>query len=163
MISVIVPVYNVKDYLEECLDSLVNQTCKDKEIILVDDGSTDGSGRICDSYAEKYKEVRVVHKENGGVSAARNTGIEQASGDSLMFVDADDRIHPQMLQVYEENKNSAWTVISQFSADPSILENAVKLGVKVPSWLVKILKISLKSVDAAGDSITGEKEDNSNG
>ena len=125
MISVIVPVYNVKDYLEECLDSLVNQTCKDKEIILVDDGSTDGSGRICDSYAEKYKEVRVVHKENGGVSAARNTGIEQASGDSLMFVDADDRIHPQMLQVYEENKNSAWTVISQFSADPSILENAV--------------------------------------
>ncbi len=98
--SIIVPVYNVEEYLVECLDSLINQTYKAYEIILVDDGSTDKSGSICDSYVEKNSSVRVFHKKNGGLSDARNYGIDQASGDYMIFVDSDDYIDVNMLQIY---------------------------------------------------------------
>lgn len=91
-LSVIVPVYRVAEYLPACLDDLLNQTYSDLEIILVDDGSPDESGVICDYYAEKDRRVRVVHKENGGVSSARNAGIEVATGYYMTFVDADDRV-----------------------------------------------------------------------
>ncbi len=96
--SVIVPVYNVESYLRKCLDSLVRQTCTDKEIILVDDGSTDSSGAICDEYAKMYDFVRVVHQENQGLSGARNTGIERATGEWLSFVDSDDWVDTDMLE-----------------------------------------------------------------
>lgn len=91
-ISIVVPVYNVEKYLDRCLKSLINQTYKNYEIILVDDGSTDNSGKMCDKYANNYKNIKAIHKKNGGLSDARNTGIKQAEGDYLMFVDSDDYI-----------------------------------------------------------------------
>ena len=97
-VSVIVPVYNVEEYLRKCIDSIVAQTLKDIEIILVDDGSTDGSGTICDEYASQDKRVRVVHKINGGLSSARNTGIEAASAPFLMFIDSDDWVEPNFCE-----------------------------------------------------------------
>ena len=99
MISVIVPIYNVEKYLRECVDSIINQTYRDLEIILVDDGSPDGCGRICDEYAQKDHRIRVVHKKNGGLSDARNAGIEIAMGEYYVFVDSDDVIHPQMIEI----------------------------------------------------------------
>lgn len=92
LISIIVPVYNVEQYLSRCVDSLVNQTYHNIEIILVDDGSPDRSGEICDEYAKKDKRVKVIHQSNGGLSDARNTALDIAKGDYLMFVDSDDWI-----------------------------------------------------------------------
>ena len=95
--SVIVPVYNVENYLEACISSVIAQSCRDYELILVDDGSTDGSGVLCDRLAEQYH-CRVIHQENGGLGAARNTGIEAAQGDYLFFLDSDDFISLDTLQ-----------------------------------------------------------------
>lgn len=89
-ISVIIPVYNVEPYLRQCLDSVVNQTYRNLEIIIVDDGSPDNCGRICDEYAAKDDRIRIIHKKNAGVSAARNDGMKIASGEWTTFVDADD-------------------------------------------------------------------------
>lgn len=89
-ISIIIPVYKVEQYLRQCLDSIVHQTYRDLEIILVDDGSPDNCGVICDEYAQKDERVIVIHKENGGVNTARNLGIQKATGDWLAFVDSDD-------------------------------------------------------------------------
>ena len=91
-VSVIVPVYNVEKYLCCCLDSILAQTFTDIEVLLVDDGSTDGSGAICDEYARKDSRVRVFHKANGGVSTARNLGLDEAVGKWIMFVDSDDKV-----------------------------------------------------------------------
>lgn len=99
LLSVIVPVYNVKPYLEKCVESIVNQTYHDLQIILVDDGSTDGSQDICDEYAQKDSRIIVVHKENGGVSTARNEGMERAKGDYIAFVDSDDWLERNMYEV----------------------------------------------------------------
>lgn len=90
LISIIVPVYNVEKYLIKCLESIVHQTYKNLEIILVDDGSTDLCGKICDEYALKDNRIKVIHKKNGGVSEAKNCGIEISKGDYLMFIDGDD-------------------------------------------------------------------------
>ena len=90
LVSIIVPVYNVEKYLPKCVGSLINQTYKNVEIILVDDGSTDQSGNICDTYLEKDNRIVVLHKKNGGLSDARNFGIEHAKGDYYSFVDSDD-------------------------------------------------------------------------
>jgi len=91
-ISIIVPVYNTEQYLEKCLDSLVNQTFKDIEIIVVNDGSPDNSEKIIKSYCDKYTNIRYIKQENGGLSASRNKGVKQATGDYLMFLDSDDWI-----------------------------------------------------------------------
>ena len=99
-VSVIIPVYNSAAYLDECIQSLLQQTYSPEEIILVDDGSEDGSGDICDNYASQYNYIRVIHKENGGVSSARNVGIAVSQGEYLVFIDSDDYIHPQMLEKY---------------------------------------------------------------
>ncbi len=94
LISVIIPVYNVEEYLRECVDSVLSQTYENYEIILVDDGSTDNSGKICDEYAENNK-ITVVHKENGGLSDARNKGLALAKGEYIYFLDSDDFIVPE--------------------------------------------------------------------
>ena len=95
LISVIVPVYNVEEFLPKCVDSLLTQTYRNLEIILVDDGTKDNSGEICDAYAARDSRIRVIHKENGGLSSARNAGIDIAGGEYLSFVDSDDWIEPQ--------------------------------------------------------------------
>lgn len=97
-ISVIVPVYKSEKYIERCIDSILNQTYKNIELILVDDGSPDNSPKICDRYAETDSRVLVIHKENGGVSTARNAGLEIATGDYIAFVDSDDYIEPYMYE-----------------------------------------------------------------
>ncbi len=102
-ISVVIPVYNVEKYLERCLESVLNQTLQPTEVILVDDGSTDSCGEICDRYAELYPEFCVIHQENGGLSAARNTGIERAVGTYITFLDSDDFLHPLYLEILYEN------------------------------------------------------------
>ncbi|MBR5028538.1 MAG: glycosyltransferase, partial [Bacteroidales bacterium] len=91
-ISVIVPVYNTEKELPRCIDSILGQSFADFELLLVNDGSTDGSGAICDDYAAKDSRVRVFHKENGGVSSARNRGLDNAVGEMVVFVDSDDQI-----------------------------------------------------------------------
>ena len=92
LISVIVPIYNVEKYLKKCLDSIINQTYNNLEIILVDDGSPDNCGKICDEYAKKDNRIKVIHKENGGVSSARNKGLDIANGEYVFFIDSDDYI-----------------------------------------------------------------------
>ena len=103
LISIIIPIYNIMDCLEKCVDSCINQTYQNIEILMVDDGSTDGTGALCDKLKEKDARIRVFHKENGGSSSARNLGIENAKGEYLGFVDSDDFISPTM---YEELMNA---------------------------------------------------------
>lgn len=98
LISVIVPIYKVETYLDECVQSILSQTHKQLEIILVDDGSPDGCPAMCDAWAEKDSRIRVIHKENGGLSDARNVGIDAATGDYIAFVDSDDWIVPEMYE-----------------------------------------------------------------
>lgn len=98
-ISVIIPIYNVEKYLEKCINSILNQTYKNIELILVNDGSKDSCKSICNRYAEKDSRIKVIHKENGGVSSARNKGIEIATGEYIAFVDSDDYIHKNMYEL----------------------------------------------------------------
>ncbi len=121
LISVIVPVYNVKEYLEECILSIRQQTYQYLEIILVDDGSSDGSGNLCDKYAEIDDRISVIHRKNGGLSAARNSGINVALGDYLVFVDSDDMLHPRMIEVLYQNMN-------MYDADISICSHEFVRG-----------------------------------
>ena len=102
LISVVVPIYNVEQYLERCIDSILHQTYEHLEIILVDDGSPDNSGAICDSYLSLDQRIKVIHKRNGGLSDARNAGLEMASGEFIAFIDSDDTIMPEMIEkLYE--------------------------------------------------------------
>lgn len=117
-ISVIVPVYNVKNYLEKCIESILSQSFTNIELILVDDGSTDGSGELCDRYTFDER-VIVIHKPNGGVSAARNVGIDKATGDYICFIDSDDFIEKDYFQVavnYLE-KNNIGVLINNYCSD----------------------------------------------
>lgn len=95
MVSIMVPVYNAEKTIDRCISSILNQTFRDYELLLLDDGSTDDSGRICDTYAEKDERVHVLHKENSGVSDTRNQGIAMAKGEYLQFVDSDDWLAPE--------------------------------------------------------------------
>lgn len=92
LVSVVVPIYNVELYIKQCIESILAQTYKEIEIILIDDGSTDDSGHICDDYEKKFFQIKVIHKQNGGLGEARNTGIENASGKYIIFIDGDDFI-----------------------------------------------------------------------
>ena len=101
-ISVIIPVYNIENEVTRCIDSVMNQSFRDLEIILVDDGSIDNSGSICDEYQQRDVRIRVIHKENGGLSDARNVGMDAATGEYLAFVDGDDWIDVNMYKdMYE--------------------------------------------------------------
>lgn len=112
-ISVIIPVYNTKEYLEDCVNSVLEQTWTDFKMILVDDGSQDGSREICEELCRRDSRIQIVFQEHKGVSAARNAGIETAEGKYLFFLDSDDRIHPQLLEalykLQEENHGTIGT------------------------------------------------------
>lgn len=108
--SVIVPIYKVEKYLNKCIDSILKQTFQDFELILVDDGSPDKCPKICDEYAKKDKRVRVIHKENAGLVAARNTGIKEAKGDYICYVDGDDWISENLLQTVWSKAVSKYNV-----------------------------------------------------
>ena len=97
LVSIIVPVYNVDKYLERCVNSIIQQSYRNLEIILVDDGSTDNSGTICDTYKEKDDRIIVIHKENGGLSDARNAGIKIFTGEYVTFIDSDDYVSLDMI------------------------------------------------------------------
>lgn len=134
MISVIVPVYNVERYLGKCVDSILAQTHRNLELILVDDGSKDSSGALCDAYAAKDERVHVIHQANAGQAAARNTGIDQAHGEYVGFVDADDWIEPDMYQSMLNNirkyhadlaLTASWYVYSDSELVPHCIENQV--------------------------------------
>ena len=110
MISVIVPVYNIENYLRKCLDSIINQSYKDLQIILIDDGSTDGSGKICDEYALKDKRVNVIHQKNKGAGAAKNAGLEVVAGEYIAFADGDDYLEIDAYQYMID-------LVSRYDAD----------------------------------------------
>lgn len=116
LISVVVPIYKVEDYLPKCVESICNQTYRNLEIILVDDGSPDCCGEICEKYAKEDTRIKVIHKKNGGLSDARNAGIEIATGSYIGFVDSDDYIHPQMYEILYNGikKNNAQIAICQY-------------------------------------------------
>lgn len=122
LVSIIVPVYKVEEFLPNCVDSILAQTYGDFELILVDDGSPDQCGAMCDSYAKKYKQVRVLHKENGGLSSARNAGLEVCKGEYIAFVDSDDAISPYYLEVLLEEAiaNNADIVQCEFEKSENI-------------------------------------------
>lgn len=115
LISVVVPIYNVEKYIENCIKSIINQTYDNLEIILVDDGSKDNCGKICDEYATKDNRIKVMHKENGGLSDARNCGLEISNGKYVIFIDSDDWIEKNMIELLYSN-------IIKANADISICE-----------------------------------------
>lgn len=124
-VSIIVPTYNVEKYCRTCFDSLLNQTLKEIEIILVDDGSTDSSGTICDEYAVKDERINVIHQTNRGLGLSRNSGLEIANGEYVGFVDSDDCVSTQMFQILYENARRFVADISyckyiKFSSDTGI-------------------------------------------
>lgn len=119
LISIIVPIYNVEQYLDDCLVSILNQTYKNLEIILIDDGSTDNSCKICDKYAEKDSRIIVIHKENGGVSSARNAGLQISKGVYIGFVDPDDWITRDMYEVLYNN-------IKKYNANVSVCKYKIQ-------------------------------------
>lgn len=135
MISIIVPVYNVEPYLKKCLQSLVRQTYKEIEIILVDDGSTDNSGKICDEYAANDSRITVIHKNNGGLMTAWKQGLESANSELIMFVDSDDWVEECIVEVlYENQKRSNADIVccSYYHEFPS---NSIPDDHKVQSGL----------------------------
>lgn len=118
-ISIIVPIYNIEKYLYRCIDSILTQTFTNFELILVDDGSRDSSGIICDEYAVKDSRVCVIHKENGGVCSARNLGIDKASGEWIAFVDGDDWLDCKMYENLIQESKGADVVLCDVSRDYS--------------------------------------------
>lgn len=139
-LSIIVPVYNVAPYLNCCLDSILSQTFKDYELILVDDGSTDGSDKICDTYQLKDDRIRVIHQQNKGLSGARNTGIEFATGKYITFVDSDDYVHPLMYEILIsviEKKESDVAVCTSVRTQQDIIfteQDLVKCDYELVYW-----------------------------
>lgn len=115
LISVIIPVYKVEEFLDQCLESVVNQTYSNLEILLVDDGSPDHCPAMCDRWAEKDSRIRVIHKENGGLSDARNTATLQAKGEYIAFVDSDDVLHPRYIEIL-------YQLIDQTGAEISVCD-----------------------------------------
>ena len=141
-ISVIVPVYKAEDYLHRCVDSILVQTFTDFELILVDDGSPDGSGVLCDKYAQIDKRVKVIHKENGGVASARQCGIDNACSEYTIHADPDDWVEPNMLEeLYNKAKESkADMVICDFCICAIGLRNVDVICKDVPDavWLIDL-------------------------
>lgn len=134
LISIIVPVYNVEKYLHQCIDSILSQTFEEFELLLIDDGSTDNSGKICDEYEEKDSRIKVIHQHNQGQAKARNVGIDAAGGEWLAFVDSDDYIASDMMSVLLETAvaHHADMVMCNFSRFKDSDENAVEEKLPTP-------------------------------
>lgn len=137
LISVIVPIYKVEKYLSRCLESILSQTYKNFELILINDGSPDNCKQICDSYSKKHKNIIVIHKENEGVSVARNKGIEIANGKYITFVDSDDYIHKDYLNTLMymlTNSESQISICSHKKVnDSEVFENKINVNFKIIS------------------------------
>lgn len=138
LISVVVPVYNVENYMRQCIDSLLNQTLSNIEIILVDDGATDTSPKICDEYARRYSCIKVIHKLNGGLGSARNAGMKEARGKYIGFVDSDDyvsvKMYETLLDLAETNKaDCAYCEFTRFWNDTVDVTKQPKKTIKVYS------------------------------
>lgn len=151
LISVIVPVYNTESYLCCCIDSVLNQSFKDFELILIDDGSTDGSGSICDDYAAKDKRIHVIHQENAGQGRARNVGMEQAIGKYIIFLDSDDYWMPSTLETLFTEAERNQTQVLIFGGEcffdginPPKNYNADRYSLRVQNDVVKTGTESLK-------------------
>lgn len=130
IISIIVPVYNVELYLEKCIESIVSQTYKNLEIILVDDGSTDTSGEICDAWAEKDERINVIHKKNAGLGFARNSGLDVVSGEYVLYIDSDDYIATNMVEtLYQKLKETGSDTV--FCGLTRVFTNGIEI--KVPA------------------------------
>ena len=154
-ISVIIPIYNTAKYLKKCVDSVLGQTLRDIEIVLVDDGSTDGSSpAICDEYAERDDRVKVIHKENGGLISAWTRGVEESSADYVFFVDSDDWIDPDMLELYCERVDSSF-VDGQIIAGNCIIEKGGKR--KTVTHGLKPGEYKGPSLDSLRSRILGEE------
>lgn len=117
-VSIIMPVFNSEKYLQEAIDSVLAQTCRNWELIIIDDGSTDQSGSICDTYVQRDSRIRAVHTENRGVSSARNAGIDLAKGEWIVFMDSDDMMRPRMLEVLLSHSDGVDLVECSFSLIP---------------------------------------------
>ena len=133
-ISVIIPVYNTEQYLRRCIDSVLAQTYQDFELLLIDDGSKDSSGAICDEYAAQDARVSVFHKENGGVSSARNVGLDNAQGEWITFVDSDDYIEENFLKSFEGNLDADLVV-----GNSTWLDNG---GTEINSYNISLIGMS---------------------
>ena len=117
LISVVVPVYNVEKYLNACMQSLVEQSFQSFEVIVVDDGSTDGSSQLCDAWAEKDNRITIIHQANGGLSHARNQGLSRATGEYVYFLDSDDTIEPDTLEILYQTAQQLHLQICCFDGD----------------------------------------------
>ncbi|MBR3269967.1 glycosyltransferase [Candidatus Saccharibacteria bacterium] len=151
LVSIIVPIYNVRDYLDVCVKSLLNQTYKNLEIILIDDGSTDGSEKIVDKYDKKYRNIKAIHKKNGGLSSARNVGVDNASGEWLLFIDSDDYIRTDCVERVLELAKAADIDIVTYSFEP--FSNDGSRLKKSPNWPEGVLS----GVDAVNDMLRNKR------
>lgn len=152
VISVIIPVYNVASYLPQCLDSVLNQDYRELEVLLIDDGSTDASGSICDEYAARDSRITVIHQKNGGAAAAKNAGLRIASGEYLSFVDSDDFLEPNVYGFMVEALKNSGAAAVQFSfrnvytnrfeempLEPGTLDNETYLVRFTKDWTCSLL------------------------
>lgn len=137
LISIIIPVYNSERYLEKCVNSVLNQTYKNLEIILVDDGSTDLSPRMCDAFSVQDSRIKVIHQENQRQAAARNTGIEVASGEYIMFVDSDDYIADDMCEYLMDGALSYHADIAICGSMAVCLDGTINFS-KRAMWIVEM-------------------------
>ena len=139
LISIIVPIYNVRNYLSECIESILAQTYSAIEVILIDDGSTDGSDKVCDQYATKDRRIHVIHQKNQGLSTARNTGLDICQGNYISFIDSDDYICPTMIQTLKDNLEKQHADVAMVSTKiirPNGLEEIINIDDADESGLV---------------------------
>ena len=162
IISIIVLVYNTEKYLRRCVDSILAQTFTDFELLLIDDGSTDSSGVICDEYAQKDSRVRVFHKENGGVSSARNLGLDNSNGEWISFVDSDDELRTRALEyMWGAIEDSVGIILMGCSTDSKLSSDEfvrllLKRTVPVALWGKLYKKEVLKKIDIPANIYYGE-------
>lgn len=159
-VSVIVPVYNVGKYVGKCLESILNQTYNNYEIIIVDDGSTDNSLKICEQWANKSSRINIIHKENEGLGFARNTGLQYASGDYVLFVDSDDFISPYMIEklhqsIKKTKSDTAYCGLNRYFDENHIIHYPPKCGEIIYSENEIIDKVLLEMIGTTPN----EKED----